>query len=65
VGIEPPQPPDAVHADAFVVFQDSVELVPLGTAEGAAAILTVGFAEEFPLIVTMAEVVPPSVTFTA
>ena len=64
VGIEPLQPPDPVHAVAFVAFQDSVELAPLGTVEGAAVMLTVGFAEESPLIVTMAEVVPPSVTFS-
>jgi hypothetical protein len=48
----PLQPPDAVHAVAFVADQVSVELVPLVTELGAALIKTVGAAA---LTVTVAD----------
>ena len=42
VDCAPVQPPDAVHAVAFVADQASVELLPLLTVEGLAEIVTVG-----------------------
>jgi len=42
VALPPDQPPDAVHAVAFVVDQLKVELLPLTVELGLAARLTVG-----------------------
>jgi hypothetical protein len=42
VGSGPVQPPEAVHAVALAADQVSVEVFPLFTVEGLAAIVTVG-----------------------
>jgi hypothetical protein len=42
VACDPLQPPDAVHAVAFVEFHVSVVAAPLGTLVGLAVIMTVG-----------------------
>jgi hypothetical protein len=60
VAIDPLQAPDAVHAVAFVADQIIVALLPLVTLVGLALKETAGAAVvEFPLMLTMAEVVVP------
>ena len=42
VGFEPPQEPEAVHAELLVVLQVRFALVPAGTEVGFTLICTVG-----------------------
>jgi hypothetical protein len=61
VGIDPVQPPDAVHEVALVLLQVSVELLPLVTPVGFAVSITVGAggaAVTVTIAVAVAGVVP-------
>ena len=59
VGLDPLQPPDAVHAVALLAVQPRVDVEPLATEDGVAVSVTDGAGAEVTVTVANPVTVPP------